>query len=388
MKSGWTTAFIAVNLYFAAVCSLPAAPVTYSVQPYVIGQGDQLDISVQGHDELKSSVTVLPDGTINYPIVGTVRAAGHSIAELTQELTDQLSVQIKQPSVTVAVSTSSPRKVSALGAVRSPGIFDWKPGWRLLDLVAACGGTEQNPEFTTGTLVSAGGAVSISVDFVKLISDADDAQNVPVLPGDVLLVQDTAPVQVIGEVEKPGPVNIPSTGESVEDVINQDGGGTAKAALTRVEITHGSQETVVDARPEKDSPERSGSLTIVLPGDVVDVPANESRVTVFGEVKTPGAYEVPDGGTLTELQAIAAAGGTTSDSDIKHTAIVGQTSGAHPMVVDMEPYIKGESGQSSPMLHDGDMVYIPTRHKGKSGLDVLQALSPLALIVSLARAGL
>ena len=43
---------------------------------YVLSPDDQLDISVRGHDDFKASVTVLPDGTFNYPVVGKVHAAG------------------------------------------------------------------------------------------------------------------------------------------------------------------------------------------------------------------------------------------------------------------------------------------------------------------------
>jgi len=68
---------------------------------------------------------------------------------------------------------------------------------------------------------------------------------------------------------------------------------------------------------------------------------NSSKVSIVGEVKTPGVYKIQDRATI--VDALALAGGWTEYS--KKKAIVWRTSsaGAHPMKVDLQDYIKGKS---------------------------------------------
>ena len=60
----------------------------------MLADGDQLAVSVLGHADLSTQVTILPDGTFAYPVVGPVHAAGQTVAGLTQLLIRGLSSQL------------------------------------------------------------------------------------------------------------------------------------------------------------------------------------------------------------------------------------------------------------------------------------------------------
>ena len=108
---------------------------------YVLSPDDQVDISVLGHDEFRASVTLLPDGTFNYPVLGKVHAAGLTVDGLTKTLVKGLSSQYNQPEVTVYLRQSRPRNVSVLGdGAKAAGQFEFRTGMHLLDLLAAAGG--------------------------------------------------------------------------------------------------------------------------------------------------------------------------------------------------------------------------------------------------------
>ena len=64
-------------------------------QPYRLGPGDELQISVWGHEDLQAEVVVLPDGTIFFPLVNQVKLAGLTIMEAQQLLTEGLAVYVK-----------------------------------------------------------------------------------------------------------------------------------------------------------------------------------------------------------------------------------------------------------------------------------------------------
>src|SRR6187402_1995645 len=99
MQTQRTRIIAAVGVAFALgmpsvrVMAQGAQP-TITAQPapsYILAPEDVLDISVAGHEELKSSVTILTDGTINFPQVGIVHASGKTIEALQKVIAKGLS---------------------------------------------------------------------------------------------------------------------------------------------------------------------------------------------------------------------------------------------------------------------------------------------------------
>ena len=60
------------------------------------------------------------DGTINFPVLGKIKVAGLTRAELSDELTKRISEYILEPIVTINILNF---KVSVLGAVNQPGTY-------------------------------------------------------------------------------------------------------------------------------------------------------------------------------------------------------------------------------------------------------------------------
>jgi protein involved in polysaccharide export with SLBB domain len=358
---------------------------------YVLSPDDQIDISVLGHDEFKAGVTLLPDGTFYYPLLGRVHAAGQTIEELTGLLAQGLSRQLNQPQVTVTLREGRPRKVSVLGsAAKLPGQYDCRIGMHLLDLIAVSGGPMPSPELAQAILVISGGSQTISVDLPKLLSHADMTQNLLLAPGDVLFLTPRAAsetqVQVVGEVAKPGAYETPPGGISLMSLMNLAGGATLKAALTQAQVMHLGQVTVCNLRPllTQDLSDAMSAIRL-LPGDVLLIPVNNAHILTLGEVGIKGVFPIPDGETLPLTVALAQAGGITADGDKKHISIVRRrVEGAVVLLsVNMDDLVSGKHSASDPRLEPGDILYVPLRRHSKSIGDVLTSLSPLAFLGTL-----
>ena len=139
------------------------APVPIPPLAYVLSPDDQIDVSVLGHEDFRAGVTLLPDGTFDYPVVGKVHAAGLTLDGLKAALVRGLGSQLNQPDVTVTLRAGRPRKVSLLGAgAKAAGQYDYRQGMHLLDLLAQSGGPAQAPERTQATLVTGGRTASPS----------------------------------------------------------------------------------------------------------------------------------------------------------------------------------------------------------------------------------
>lgn len=140
---------IILGVLLAATVSTGA----FAQSSYQIRSGDSLQIEVLEDPALNRSVLVLPDGSISFPLVGTIPAAGRSIDAVKADLSAALAGNFAAaPNVFVGVGTlAAPRaaraagpartiSVYAMGEVTSPGKADVAPGTTVLQFLAQAGG--------------------------------------------------------------------------------------------------------------------------------------------------------------------------------------------------------------------------------------------------------
>ena len=357
---------------------------------YVLSPDDQIEVTVLGHPEFNAAITILPDGSFNYPLLGKVSAAGQTVDSLTTKITKGLGVQLNQPDVTITLRQGRPRKVTVIGdGVKAAGQYEFKSGMHLLDLLAAAGGPVTSPQLVSATLETPTGE-TIYVDLAKLLADADTAQNLPLVPGDILFLVAKNPevgqVQVVGDVSKPGAYSIMPSGVSVLSLLNQAGGALPTARLTQVQIMHLGQVQTFDLRPllTTDLKSDTGRLRL-LPGDVLLVPTNKNRILALGEVRTPGVLPIPEDQPLRLTTAYALVGGATPDGDKKNINIIRRDGTGKPvlMAVNMEDLLKGKAGIRDFVMQPDDILFIQTRNHPVSLGSILGGLGSLTYLGSL-----
>ncbi len=389
LAAGWPAAPAPAQTVPVAAPVLATGP---DPAAYVLSPDDQVDISVLGHPEFNMAATLLPDGTFNYPVVGKVHAAGLTLDGLTRKITSGLSRQLNQPEVTVSLKQGRARKVSIIGdGVHAAGQYEFRTGMHLLDLLAVAGGPSAPPQLVAATLETGSGQ-TVAIDLAKLLADADMSQNLPLAPGDTLFLvaknPETGQVQVVGDVQKPGPYAIMPSGVSVLALLNEAGGALPTARLTEVQIMHAGQVQTVDLRPllTTDLNSRTSSIRLV-PGDVLLVPANKNRILALGEVRSPGVLPIPDDQPLTLTTAYALVGGATPDGDKKNVDVIRRDAAgkATVLAVNMDNLLEGKNGVADVALQPNDILYIQSRSHPQSLSTILGSLSGLAGVVALSR---
>src|SRR5947209_3043161 len=113
-------------------------PASYQFVP-----GDVIEVTVSSHEGLDRTLAIQPDGRIEYPGLGEIVAAGLTPAQLASRIQQGLNADLIDPKVTVSLkekNAASQPRVSVLGAVRSPGVFELKVNGSLAELLAAAGG--------------------------------------------------------------------------------------------------------------------------------------------------------------------------------------------------------------------------------------------------------
>lgn len=141
---------LALAVLLSACSNKPVTPppqTTAVLDEYRVGVGDSLRINVWRNAELSSEVPVRPDGMVSLPLVGDIKAAGRTTAELSAALTEALTDYVRNPQVTVIVTNPSSsdfqRRVRITGAVQSPQSVPYREGMTVLDLVLMAGGPNE-----------------------------------------------------------------------------------------------------------------------------------------------------------------------------------------------------------------------------------------------------
>lgn len=117
-----------------------------SLQEYRINPGDELQVSVWREDQLQRAVMVLPDGTLSFPLVGTIQGAGRTTREIEQAIIERLAskyVDGNVPDVTVAVSKTSGLQFSVIGKVRAAGLFSPGRYVTVIEALSFAGGVDE-----------------------------------------------------------------------------------------------------------------------------------------------------------------------------------------------------------------------------------------------------
>ncbi len=125
---------------FMWVDAVPAAMLRDEAR-YEIGPGDVVGIRVFNQEANSvDRVRVRDDGKVALPLLNEVEVAGWEPGELARRLEVKLKEFIMSPAVTVVVHERHPLRVSVVGKVARPGVYDLDRGSGVVHALAAAGG--------------------------------------------------------------------------------------------------------------------------------------------------------------------------------------------------------------------------------------------------------
>ncbi len=277
-------------------------------KPYRIGPGDALLVAVYNHPELAiatyaGAVAAAPsptgrtaglyvdnDGTIQFPLIGSVHVAGKTSEELHLFLEQELARYVKEPKVTVQVLFNGSIRYYLLGQFVAPGLKYADRPMRLLEALALGDSIVLEKASLRGAYVSRDGK-RLPVNFRRLLRDGDMRQNIRLHGGDMIFVPDNLSEQAFvfagaaGSNARGGAVPFINGHLDILQALAQSGIGfreRAQGRLSAVRVIRSEADRgqffVVDA----DSILRGEAANFQLsPGDIVFVP--ETGVTSWNE---------------------------------------------------------------------------------------------------------
>ena len=176
-------------ILFIIMCS-KVVGATAADDAYRFKAGDHLRITVWGESELDRDISVLPDGSISFPLVGRVVVSEATIDEVEALLTPALAEYMPAPEVSVVVLEASGSRFYVLGKVREPGVKVLDAPLTVVQALAIAGGLETFADENGIVMIRSnlgGEQITLKVDYSE-IAKGDLDTNYRLLPGDVILV--------------------------------------------------------------------------------------------------------------------------------------------------------------------------------------------------------
>lgn len=269
---------------------------------YVIGPGDELQISIWGQVEANLRVIVDRSGQIYIPHVGDVSVAGVHYGELETYLKNQISHIFKNFNLTASMGRLRTIQLFVVGEARNPGTYTISALSSLVNAVFSCGGPSPHGSLRD-IQVRRDGKTITHFDLYDLLIRGDKSKDVQLLSGDVLYIPPVGPLVAIS-----GSVNAPAIYEikkdsTLKDLIDIAGDLSTVADTNKITI-----DRIVEheARQTLEFPYDDQSRAVALKdGDIVRVfsivPRFVDTVTLRGNVANPGRYSWKPGMRIRDL---------------------------------------------------------------------------------------
>ncbi|MFC3441157.1 SLBB domain-containing protein [Sphingobium rhizovicinum] len=234
------TAMLAVTAGPVAAQQQDMVAGTPMTEGYILGTGDVVEIGVVGDSQGPARVQIQTDGSIQLPLVGTIKAGGTSLLQLRGIVADALKRggYYTNPAVNVTVVTYASRYVTVLGEVGTPGAVPIDRAYRVSDILARVGGTK-----TSGAkllkLRRANGQ-ELTLDISKIATGGPDEDPL-VAPGDKLFVPTAQTFYISGQISRAG--NYPvDDGLTLRKAIAVAGGLTQLGSNKKVKVIRDGKE--------------------------------------------------------------------------------------------------------------------------------------------------
>lgn len=255
-------------LLLASFCAFGVAHAqTEPAGNYKLSSGDAIRVVIFQNPDMTLETRVSEDGSISYPLVGTIGIGGLEIGSAEKKVAKALKDGgfLKQPQVNIELLKIRGNKISVLGQVNKPGAYPLETtGTRVSQMLAEAGGLSASGAdkiILTGT--RDGRPYRREIDIDALYRDQQGDQDVQVTAGDSVYVPRAPMFYIYGEVTRPGNYRV-DRNMTMRQALAAGGGLTLRGTERRLRVVRRNAQGV----PEKTSAELND---LVAPDDVIYV---------------------------------------------------------------------------------------------------------------------
>jgi len=275
---------------------------------YILGPGDELQISVYGVQEFNANVPISVEGKATIQYVGQISVSGMTIEAATQKIKGALAkvystVRSGQSQVGVSLTRIRTIKVTLIGS-KQPGNYSVSSLATVYNALFLGGGPGQNGSYRNIELLR-NNKVYRNIDIYKFLVNGNQSDNVGLKDNDVIRIPAYMQrVTLEGQVKRPGIFEMKS-GETFKDLLSFASGFNEFAYTSSVNVL---QKTDKEFKVKDIKASEYGSYR-PLAGDVFRVSKIlnrfENRIKIEGAVFRPDIYSFYEGMRVSDLVALA-----------------------------------------------------------------------------------
>lgn len=290
---------------------------------YILGPGDELQISVYGVQEFNASIPVTMEGRVNIQYVGQIPVSGMTIEAATQKIKSAIArvystVASGQSQVGISLTRIRTIKVTIIGS-KQPGNYSISSLASVYNALFLGGGPGKNGSYRNIELLR-NNKVYKKIDIYNFLVNGNQSDNVGLKDNDVIRIPAyNQRVTVEGQVKRPGIFEMKS-GETFKDLLAFASGFNEFAYTASVNVL---QKTNKEFKVKDIKQSEYGSYK-PLAGDVFRVSKIlnrfENRIKIEGAVFRPDTYSFYEGMRISDL--IAQADGLKEDAYTNRATIV------------------------------------------------------------------
>jgi polysaccharide export outer membrane protein len=223
--------WVAVLLFMLAASFAVCAQAQDKRPEYQLGAGDTIRILVYQNPDLTLETRVTENGTITFPLIGSVKIGGLTIALAEKTIANALQAGsfIRQPQVTIVPQQIRSRQVSVLGQVGRPGRFPIETyNTGISEMIAIAGGISPGgSDIVILTGVRDGKPFRREIDVSGIFLNNQMQDDLVVADGDEIYVHRAPMFYIYGEVQRPGSYRV-ERGMTIRQALAQGGGLTGR----------------------------------------------------------------------------------------------------------------------------------------------------------------
>ncbi|KIB00060.1 sugar transporter [Flavobacterium sp. KMS] len=290
---------------------------------YILGPGDELQISVYGVQEFDDNIPVSVEGKITIQYVGQIAVSGMTIEAATQKIKAAIArvystVRSGQSQVSVSLGQIRTIKVTIVGG-KQPGNYSVSSLATVYNALHLAGGPGKNGSYRNIELIR-NSKIYKNIDIYKFLVKGDQSDNVSLKENDVIRIPAYSQrVTLEGEVKRPGIFEM-KKGETFSDLLSFASGFNEFAYTASVNILQktGKEFKVHDVNESEFSVYQPQSGDVVKVAKILNRFAN--RIQIEGAVFRPDFYSFSEGMRISEL--ITRAEGLKEDAYTKRARII------------------------------------------------------------------
>jgi len=158
----------------------------------LLGARDVFEVRVYNEPSLSGVFRVSPDGTVDFPLIGSISVVGLRQAEVAKLLREELkNGYMRDPYVTVYIKEYNSKKIFVMGMVDKPGTFVFQDGMNIVQAITLAGGftrtAVKNGTIVTRVVEGREQRIPVPVDEIS----AGRAKNFRLYPGDIVFVPES-----------------------------------------------------------------------------------------------------------------------------------------------------------------------------------------------------